>query len=39
MPAELGSVTRDVVVPEMAGGRSDTPLDVGTIPLALDAGR
>ena len=29
----LGTARRDVTVPEMPGGRSDEPLDLGTIPL------
>ena len=29
----LGSARRDVIVPEMPGGRSDEPLDLGVIPL------
>jgi thiol-disulfide isomerase/thioredoxin len=31
----LGSVTHKVNVPEMPGGRSDEPLDVGTLELAM----
>jgi RNA polymerase sigma factor (sigma-70 family) len=31
--ATLGSARREVTVPEMPGGRSDEPLDLGTIPL------
>ena len=31
----LGSVTHKVNVPEMPGGRSDLPLDVGTLELAI----
>jgi hypothetical protein len=30
---ELGSLTRDVVVPAMPGGRSDEPLDLGVLRL------
>ena len=29
----LGTARREVIVPEMPGGRSDEPLDLGTIPL------
>ena len=31
--APLGTARRDLTVPEMPGGRSDEPLDLGTIPL------
>jgi RNA polymerase sigma factor (sigma-70 family) len=31
----MASVRREVTVPEMSGGRSDEPLDLGTIPLVL----
>jgi hypothetical protein len=30
---ELGSLTREVIVPPMPGGRSDEPLDLGTLDL------
>jgi len=30
---EIGSLTREVVVPEVAGGRSDKPLDLGLLQL------
>jgi hypothetical protein len=39
MRSELGSVSREVVVPAMAGGRSDEPLDVGVIALNLTGTR
>ena len=29
----LASAQREVIVPEMPGGRSDKPLDLGAIPL------
>jgi cytochrome oxidase Cu insertion factor (SCO1/SenC/PrrC family) len=32
-PARRAYVKADVVVPEMAGGRSDEPLDIGVIPM------
>ena len=31
----IGSVNRDILVPEMPGGRSDEPLDVGTIAVPI----
>jgi hypothetical protein len=31
----LATARREVVVPEMAGGRSDEPLDIGTITVAV----
>jgi hypothetical protein len=30
VPSDI-TITREIVVPEMPGGRSDTPLDLGTI--------
>jgi hypothetical protein len=29
----LGTARREVIVPQMPGGRSDEPFDLGTIPL------
>ena len=31
--APIGSARRELTVPEMPGGRSDEPLDLGAIPL------
>jgi len=34
----LGAVSRDFIIPEMPGGRSDEPLDLGKLPLETEVG-
>jgi hypothetical protein len=34
----LGIASRDFIIPEMPGGRSDKPLDLGKLPLEAEAG-